>query len=222
MIRITEVHLTEAAEQAVSRVLRSGRLAQGPMVAEFEERFAAVTGCTHAVAVSSGTAALVAAVQALELGAGDEVITTAFTFVATLNAIIESGATAVLVDIGSDDFSVDPSLVEAAITPATRAIVPVHLYGYPADMARLGDIARRHDLALPRLGAQAGAVRDLDLVVVRLTGLDIWIDVGRSRLPQSNDGRRPEPGSFDTPLHERRQHCLVGRPHKAHGRCASC
>ena len=155
MIRLTEVHLTVAAEEAVSWVLRSGQLAQGPVVAEFEDRFARVTETKHAIAMSSGTAALVAAVQALELGEGDEVITTSFTFVATLNAVIEAGATAVLVDVNAYDLTLDPSLVEAAISPATRAVMPVHLYGYPSDMERLAAIAQRHELAVIEDAAQA-------------------------------------------------------------------
>ena len=155
MIRLTEVRLDEEAERLVLDVLRSGRLAQGPKVAEFEETFARIAGTAHAVAVSSGTTALVAAIQALDLQPGDEVITTPFTFVATLNAILEAGAVARLVDIDPRDFTIDPECVAEAIGPATRAIMPVHLYGYPADMAKLAALSEAAGVPIIEDAAQA-------------------------------------------------------------------
>lgn len=155
MIRLSEVHLSPEAETLVLGVLRSGRLAQGPMVQLFEKDFAAFAGTTHAVAVNNGTTALVAALEAVGVGPGDEVITTPFTFVATLNAILERGARARLADIRHDDYTIDVAALEAAITPATRAIVPVHLYGYPADMTTVEKLAERHDLAIVEDAAQA-------------------------------------------------------------------
>lgn len=155
MIRLTEVRLDGEAERLVLDVLRSGRLAQGPKVAEFEETFARIAGTDHAVAVNSGTTALVAAIQALDLRPGDEVITTPFTFVATLNAIIEAGAVARLVDIDPLDFTIDPDCVAEAIGPATRAIMPVHLYGYPADMDRLAALSERAGVPIIEDAAQA-------------------------------------------------------------------
>jgi dTDP-4-amino-4,6-dideoxygalactose transaminase len=155
MIKLTEVRLDEEAERQVLDVVRSGRLAQGPKVAEFETTFAGIAGTEHAVAVSSGTTALVAAIQALDLRPGDEVITTPFTFVATLNAILEAGAVARLVDIDPHDFTIDPQCVAEAIGPATRAIMPVHLYGYPADMTTLAPLSEAAGIPIIEDAAQA-------------------------------------------------------------------
>jgi len=124
------------------------------MVERLEAGFQEIAGAKHAIAVSNGTVALVAAIEALDLEPGDEVITSPFTFVASLNAILEAGATVRFVDIG-DDYCIDPSLLEAAITERTRAIMPVHLYGLCADMAPIIDICQRHGLALVEDAAQA-------------------------------------------------------------------
>ena len=141
MIPISAVDLGPEVEEQVLKVLRSGMVAQGPVVREFEETFAAITGVRHAVAVNNGTTALVAAMQALDLRPGDEVVTSPFTFVATLNAILEAGATAVFADIREDDFCVDPGAVEAAVTDRTKVLMPVHLYGQCSDMDALMPIA---------------------------------------------------------------------------------
>lgn len=154
MIPITVVDVADA-EPLVVEVLRSGMIAQGPMVRRLEERFAEVSGVAHAVAVNSGTTALVAAIQVLDLEPGDEVVTSPFTFVATVNAILEAGATVRFADIGADDFCVDPDAVAAAIGPRTRALIPVHLYGQMADMARLAPLAAGHGLPLVEDAAQA-------------------------------------------------------------------
>jgi len=121
VIPMTSVVVDPAAEQLVLEVLRSGQLAQGPMVARFEERFAEICGVRHAVALTNGSVALVAALIALGIGPGDEVITSPFTFVATINAILDVGATAVLADISLDDYCVDVDAVDAAITARTAA-----------------------------------------------------------------------------------------------------
>lgn len=154
MIPITVVDVA-GAEPYVLEVLRSGVIAQGPMVKRFEEAFAQVAGVAHAVAVNSGTTALVASLQVLDLRPGDEVVTSPFTFVATLNAILEAGATARFADIRSDDFCLDPDAVAAAIGPRTKVLMPVHLYGQTADMARLAPLAAEHGLALVEDAAQA-------------------------------------------------------------------
>jgi dTDP-4-amino-4,6-dideoxygalactose transaminase len=135
--------------------LASGQLAQGEEVAAFEQRFAEMCGAREAVAVSSGTAALHLALLAHGVGPGDEVITTAFSFAATANVILLVGATPVFVDIEHDTYNIDPTLVEAAITPRTKAIMPVHLYGNPSDMARLEAIAAAHGLSIIEDAAQA-------------------------------------------------------------------
>jgi perosamine synthetase len=156
-IPISAVQVSEEAERLVLEVLRSGHLAQGPMVAELEDRFAALCEVPHAIAVNSGTTALVAALQALQLKPGDEVITSPFTFVATLNAILEAGAVARFADIDPVTFTLAPELVEKEIGPRTRVIMPVHLYGHPADMARFSSLAESHRLALVEDAAQAHA-----------------------------------------------------------------
>src|SRR6266567_4686094 len=141
MILVARPLLDEEEKVAVHRVLASGQLAQGENVAAFEQRFAEVCHVREAVAVSSGTAALHLSLLAHGIGPGDEVITTAFSFAATANAIVLVGATPVFVDIEPDTYTIDPLLVEAAITPQTKAILPVHLYGYPCDMSRLKHLA---------------------------------------------------------------------------------
>ncbi|GAA1041303.1 hypothetical protein GCM10009557_64710 [Virgisporangium ochraceum] len=155
-IPITRVVVTPEQEAAVLAVLRSGVLAQGPVVKKLEDGFAELHGVPHAVAVSNGTVALEAALEALGVGPGDEVITTSFSFAATLNAILRSGATVRLADI-TDDYTIDPASVEALITPRTKVIMPVHLYGLPADMAAIQAIADRHGLKIVEDAAQAHA-----------------------------------------------------------------
>ena len=158
-IRISEPQLGPEVEALVLGVLRSGRLAQGPMVQRFEELCAAMAGTAHAIAVANGTVALEAALQVAGVGPGDEVITTPFTFAATLNAILRRGAVARFADIGGD-FTIDPRAVERLVGPRTRALIPVHLYGLMADMTALSDLASRHSLAIIEDAAQAhGASR---------------------------------------------------------------
>ncbi len=148
MISIASPLLGVEEKDAVFQVLLSGQLAQGPRVAAFEQSFAEICDVERAVAVSSGTAALHLALLAHGVGPGDEVITTAFSFAATANVILLVGATPVFVDIEPDTYAIDPALVERAITPRTKAIIPVHLYGHPSNMKRLCQIASMHNLAL--------------------------------------------------------------------------
>lgn len=155
VIPISRPYVGDAEKQAVLEVLESGMLVQGPRVAALEEAFAAVCGVRYAVAVSSGTAALHIALLAHGIGPGDEVITTPFTFIASVNCILYVGARPVFVDIEEDTFNINPALIEEAITPRTRAILPVHLYGYPCDMGAILDIARRHNLIVIEDAAQA-------------------------------------------------------------------
>jgi dTDP-4-amino-4,6-dideoxygalactose transaminase len=156
---------------AIDDVLESGHFVLGPEVAQFEREFASFAGSPEAVGVNTGTSALHLALLALGIGPGDEVITTPFTFVATVAAIGYSGARPVFVDIDPVSYTIDPSLIEAAITPRTRAIVPVHLYGQPADMGGVLDVARRHGLDVVEdacqahgaeyLGLRAGSIGDV-------------------------------------------------------------
>src|SRR5436305_1266625 len=154
LIPISVVRLDEEAERLAVEVIRSGRLAQGPMVARLEERFAALVGTQHAVAVNNGTTALVAALEVLDLQPGDEVLTSPFTFVATLNAILEAGATARFADIRRDDFNLDPDAVAAAIGDRTKVLMPVHLYGQTAAMGKLAPLASEHGLHVIEDSAQ--------------------------------------------------------------------
>lgn len=141
--------------RAVAQVLRSGQLSQGPRVEEFEAAFAAMCGVRQAVAVNSGTAALMLALLAHGIGPGDEVITSPLTFIATANAVLMTGARPVFVDVREEDFNIDPGLIPARITPRTRALLPVHLYGHPCDMDRITAIAQRHSLAIIEDACQA-------------------------------------------------------------------
>lgn len=133
-------------EKAVCEVLRSGSYILGPNTKALEAELAEFLGVNYTIGLNSGTDALHLALRALNIGAGDEVITTAFTFVATTEAIGIVGAKPVFVDINPDTFNIDPDKIEAAITPNTKAIIPVHLYGQPCEMDKIMDIAKRHNL----------------------------------------------------------------------------
>ena len=160
MIAISAVVLGEEVEQLVLEVLRSGHLVQGPMVERLEAGFCEIAGTRHAVAVSSGTTALVAAVECLGLRPGDEVITSPFTFVATLNAILEAGATATFADV-DETFTLDPSAAAAEAGERTRVMMPVHLYGLPADMSSFASLSSEMGFDLVEDAAQAhGATVD--------------------------------------------------------------
>jgi dTDP-4-amino-4,6-dideoxygalactose transaminase len=147
--------IKDEIDSAVLRVLDSTQYILGEEVAAFEREFAGYCQASQAIGVNSGTSALHLALLAAGIGPGDEVITVPFTFVATVSAICYTGATPVFVDIEPDYFTMDPSKVEAAITPKTKAIMPVHLYGQPADMDPIAEIARRRGLAVIEDAAQA-------------------------------------------------------------------
>jgi dTDP-4-amino-4,6-dideoxygalactose transaminase len=142
-------------DAAVARVLESGQFILGPEVSAFEADFAASCHAQYAIGVNSGTSALHLALLAAGIGPGDEVITVPFTFVATVAAIVYTGARPVFVDIAPHSYTMDVSQLETAITPATKAILPVHLYGQPADMDPILEIALRHGLAVIEDAAQA-------------------------------------------------------------------
>jgi UDP-2-acetamido-2-deoxy-ribo-hexuluronate aminotransferase len=145
--------------QRIQTVLDHGQYIMGPEVAELEQWLAAYTGARHCVTVASGTEALVIALMALGIGAGDEVITTPFSFIATAEAIVLLGAKPVFVDIDPRTCNIDPALIAARITARTRAIMPVSLYGQPADMDDINAIAARHALAVIEDGAQSFGAR---------------------------------------------------------------
>jgi perosamine synthetase len=155
MIPIAKPLIGEEEKQAVLEVLESGVLAQGPRVQAFEEAFAKYCGVKYAVATSSGTTALHVALLAHGIGPEDEVITTPFTFIASANSILYVGARPVFVDIDLVTFNIRPDLLEAAITPHTKAIMPVHLFGLPVDMNPIMEMAEQYGLVVIEDACQA-------------------------------------------------------------------
>lgn len=155
MIPISKPYIGEEEKQLVMEVLNSGMLVQGPKVAALETRFAEISNVKHAIATSSGTTALHIALLTHGIGPGDEVITTPFTFIASASSVLFTGAKPVFVDIDEETFNIDPALIEAAITPRTKAILPVHLYGYVCDMDALQAIAEKHNLVIIEDACQA-------------------------------------------------------------------
>jgi perosamine synthetase len=154
--------LGEAEEQAVIEVLRSGQLSLGPKLAEFERLFAERLDVAHASAVSSGTAGLHLALRAVGVEQGDEVVTSPFSFVASANAALFERAKPVFADIDPVTLNLDPEAAEAAVTTRTKALLPVHIFGYPADMAAFEQIARRRDLAIVEDACEALGARHAD------------------------------------------------------------
>jgi dTDP-4-amino-4,6-dideoxygalactose transaminase len=142
-------------DAAIAGVLESGQFILGREVAAFEQEFATYCGTAECIALNSGTSALHLALLAAGIGPSDEVITVPFTFVASVAAVIYTGARPVLVDIDPRSFTMDPAAIEAAITPRTKAILPVHLFGQPADMDPIMELARRHGLLVIEDAAQA-------------------------------------------------------------------
>lgn len=157
MISAAKPIIGDEERAAVDRVMLSGMLAQGPEVAAFETEFSAIVDGRHSIAVNSGTSALHMQFLAGGIQPGDEIIVPSFSFAATANSVALAGGVPVFADIETDYFALSPEAVEAAITPRTRAIMPVHLYGHPADLRALTEIARKHDLLLFEDAAQAHA-----------------------------------------------------------------
>ena len=178
-------------DDAVLRVLRSGQYIGGAEIKQFEDAFAASVNSRHAVGCNSGTDALVLALRGLGIGSGDEVITASFSFFATAEAISAVGATPVFVDVDPVTYLIDLNLIEAAITPATKVLLPVHLFGRPVDMARITEIAHRHGLKVVEDCAQAtGASWDSKPV-------GSWGDVGCfSFFPTKNLGAAGDGGAM--------------------------
>ncbi|GIK15432.1 MAG: polysaccharide biosynthesis protein [Planctomycetota bacterium] len=163
-IPLARPNVTQAEIDAVVEVLRTPNLSLGPKVGEFEQAFARAVGVREAVAVSSGTAALHVLIRALGIGPGDEVITTPFSFVASANCVLYERATPVFADIDPHTWNLDPAKIEAAISPRTKAILPVDVFGQPADFDAIRGIARRHKLILiedscEALGAEYRGIR---------------------------------------------------------------
>jgi len=154
-VPIAKPIIGEEEIENVVEVLKSGMIAQGPKVMEFEEKFANWIGAKYGIATNSGTSALHVALLACGIGEGDEVITTPFTFIASGNAIVYTGATPVFADIDLDTYTIDPDSIEDLITDKTKAILPVQLYGQAADMDKIREIAEKHDLKIIEDAAQA-------------------------------------------------------------------
>jgi dTDP-4-amino-4,6-dideoxygalactose transaminase len=155
MISISKLELGKEELLAVEKVIKSGNLTQGKKVAELEQAFAKFIGVKYAVAVSSGTSALYLSLLVLGIGKGDEVITTPFSFIASANAILYTGAKPVFVDIDEKTFNINQKLIEQKITKRTKAILPVHLFGLPCDMDDIKSIAKRHRLFVVEDACQA-------------------------------------------------------------------
>lgn len=151
--------LSEALDQAHHRVMKSGWFILGPEVEAFESEFAAYTGAEHCIGVGNGLEALHLILRAYGIGPGDEVIVPSNTYIATWLAVSHAGATPVPVEPDQRTFNLDPARIEAAVTPATRAIIAVHLYGCPADMEAIGSVAARHGLKVIEDAAQAHGAR---------------------------------------------------------------
>lgn len=158
-VRIAEPDIGEEEIKAVVDVLKSGWLAHGPIVEEFERKFAEYVGVRHAIAVVNGTAALKTLLWSLGIGEGDEVIVPCFTFFATASTVLMVGAKPVFADIELETYNLDPESVLERITPRTKAIIAVHLYGHPANMRALKEIAEDHKLVLVEDAAQAHGAR---------------------------------------------------------------
>ena len=154
-IPLSQPDITDLEEELVVKTLRSGRLALGPMTEKFEALVADRAGCRNGVAVSSGTCGLHLALRALNIGPGDEVITTPFSFIASANCILFVGAKPVFVDIDPISLNMDPALVAKAITPRTRAILPVHLFGHPCDIDPILEVAASAGLPVIEDASQA-------------------------------------------------------------------
>jgi dTDP-4-amino-4,6-dideoxygalactose transaminase len=185
--------LENEIEAAALRVLRSGWYVGGPENERFESHFAAYCGATHAIGVANGLDALHLVLRALDVGPGDEVIVASNSYIATLLAVSMAGATPVLVEPDPATSNLDPAQVEAAITPRTKVLLPTHLYGQPADIAPLADIARRHGLRLVEDAAQAHGARYRDVRIGAHGNAVCW-----SFYPSKNLGAAGDAGAVTT------------------------
>ncbi|HTS19111.1 MAG TPA: DegT/DnrJ/EryC1/StrS family aminotransferase [Verrucomicrobiae bacterium] len=205
--------IRDEVQAALAEVCDSARFAQGPPTQAFEKEFAAYCGVAHCVSLNSGTSALHLAMRALNIGPGDEVITTPFTFIATAWAISYVGATPVFVDIDPVRRTLDPAKLGAAVTPRTRAIVPVHIFGTPADMDSINAVAQKHSLSVVEDAAQAHGARYKGKRVGPLGAISCF-----SFYPTKNLGAYGEGGALLTNdetlaarAHSLREHAQSGR-----------
>lgn len=205
MIRLAAPFIGDEEVDAVARVMRSGQLSQGPETAQFESEFAELVSGRHCIGVNSGTSALHVGLLAAGIGRGDEVIVPSFTFAATANAVALTGATPVFVDIEPAHFCIDPDAVAAAIGPKTAAIMPVHLYGHPAAMPAIMEIAKRNGLMVIEDSAQAhGASLDG-------TPCGAWGDLGMFSFYPTKNMTTGEGGMITTADDELARKCRLLR-----------
>jgi len=196
-----------------SALVREAQFILGPAVAAFEQAFAQFCGVRHCIGLNNGTTALHMALLAFDIGPGDEVITTPHSWISTSWGIAYTGATPVFVDIDPTTYNLDPSLVEAAITPRTRAILPVHLYGHAADLTALREICNRHNLVLIEDAAQAHGARHAGRTVGSLGDAACF-----SFYPGKNLGAFGESGAVTTNSHAVAQRIRCLRDHAQNGR----
>ncbi|MEN6327048.1 MAG: DegT/DnrJ/EryC1/StrS family aminotransferase [Syntrophomonas sp.] len=175
-------------ETTVCSILASGNYIMGSNVKAFEEEFATYCGIKHAISVANGTDGLVIALKALNVGTGDEVITTPYTFFATAESISAVGATPVFVDVRPDTYNIDENLIEAAITERTKAIMPVHIFGQPAEMNKINEIAKKHDLAVIEDACQAVGAKYNEKRTGGLTDLGVFSFFPTKNLGCAGDG----------------------------------
>lgn len=197
-------------DRAVLNVLDHGKFILGPEVKELEAQIASYSDTSYGIGVNSGTDALLLALRAVGVGPGDEVITTDFSFFATAGVISRLGATPVFVDIEADSYNIDPSQIEAAITPKTKALVPVHLFGQMADMDAIMDIAKKHKLAVIEDGAQSIGVTYKNRLCGSIGTLGCF-----SFFPSKNLGGLGDGGMIVTSDEELADKCRMLRVHGA-------
>lgn len=207
MIPISKVHITKAQEEAVVKVLRSGKLAMDALTSQLEDRLSACLGGAHCVAVANGTLGLTLALAAAGVRPGREVITTAFSFIGTVEPILHLGATPVFADVDPATANIDVAEVQCLLSERTAAILPVHLYGRPADMPRLRALASSHGVPLIEDACQAIGARYSDKTLVGATGTCVFSFYGTKNITSG------EGGMITTTEPELAQHTRMLRTH---------
>jgi len=181
-------YLKEDIEKNISEILEGGAYINGPQTKKFEKRMEEYLGAKHAIGIGNGTDALVIALEALGIGRGDEVITSPFTFFATAEAISVVGAVPVFVDVKLEDFNIDENKIEKAITPKTKAIIPVHIFGTPANMDRINEIAKKNNLYVIEDACQAIGAKYKDKMVGTLSDIACFSFFPTKNLGTYGDG----------------------------------
>lgn len=211
-VKVAAPFIGDEEINAVADVLRSGRYMSGPRVEEFEKKFADFVGVEHAVAVSNGTAAIQAALAAMNLQPGDEIIVPALTFFSTATAVIHQGGVPIFADITFDDFSLDASDLERALTPRTRGIIPVHYFGHSADMDAINAFAKKHNLYVIEDCAQAHGTLYKDKMVGSIGDMGAFSFFATKQMTTGEGGiitlNDPDKAAF---LRSFRSHGMTGR-----------